>query len=138
VRHQGAEDEEDAMKALIAAAALAILAAPAAFAQNGNTAGTSSNKAPQAQGMSGIDISQAGTTPQSQKAWFKARTRDEQAQIMQDCNDMTAVNSKMTQQDTTGSVAAATTTNSAANVDSNMSSTGMSNQQMQTFCRAIK
>jgi hypothetical protein len=126
------------MRTLIAAAALALVVAPAAFAQNGNTAGTASGKAPAAAGMSGIDIAQAGNTPQSQKAWFSARSHDDQARIMQTCNDMTAVNAKMMQQDATGSVAAATTTNSAANVDSNMSSTGMSGAQMEAFCRAIQ
>jgi hypothetical protein len=126
------------MRTLIAAAAFALACGTAAHGQNGNTAGTSGGDAPASSGISGIDITQAGNTPQSQKQWFQARPREEQAQIMQSCNDMVGANSKLTQQDTTGSVASKTTTNSAANVDSGMSETGMSNAQMADFCRNIK
>jgi hypothetical protein len=126
------------MRTWIAAAAFALAFGTAAQGQDSNTAGTSGGKAPASTGISGIDITQAGNTPQSQKQWFEARTREEQAQIMQSCSDMVAANAKLTQQDATGSVAARTTTNSAANVDSSMSETGMSSAQMKAFCQNIK
>jgi hypothetical protein len=109
-----------------------------AHGQDSNGAATLGGDAPASSGLSGIDMTQAGNTPQSQKKWFQARTKEEQAQIMQNCNDLVSLNSKLTQQDSTGSVAAATTTNSAANVDSNMSSTGTSNAQLKAFCQNIK
>jgi hypothetical protein len=126
------------MRIFFAATAMALAFTSAALGQDSNTAGTSGGNAPASSGLSGIDITQAGNTPQSQKQWFGALSRDEQAQIMQSCNDMVAANAKLTQQDTTGSVAARTTTNSAANVDSGMSETGMSSAQMKTFCQNIK
>jgi hypothetical protein len=126
------------MSRLFALASVIVLCGSAAHGQSGNTAGTATEKAPASSGLSGIDLTQAGNDAASQKKWFEAQTRDEQARIMQACNDMPAVNSKLTQQDTTGSVAAATTDNSAANVDSNMSSTGTSTAQLKTFCLNIK